>query len=379
MDKRRVWGVKACFSKSTFQIFTRVIGLGAAIAAPEKGGGQCVEGCPFFKELRLEPYSSRGKMIIARGLAEGVVKPSRELLNAVAACTTCGYCMYKCALQNVDVIIALRAELVRLGYTDPEHERAAKMIANFGNPYSKSLRRFLRLPRGGETLFFAGCSYAQYLPEKLDKIGEVLSRVGGVGWFGPDEPCCGNLLLASGQIDAFVTYGEQVLGKFKEAGVKRIVTACPGCHETFSKEYPKFFDFELEVEHLTRFLAGSVDEGRLLPRGLNARVAFHDPCHLARFSRIIDEPRFIIENVAGVVMVELKHNKLNTICCGGGGGAPIVHPRLTAKIADRRISEAIEADVEFLVTSCPLCEHMLSRSAKRMKTPIQILDIAELF
>lgn len=318
-------------------------------------------------------------MIIARGLIEGAIKPSKELLNAVAACTTCGYCMYKCALQNVDVIIALRAKLAQLGYIDPEHKKAADRIINYGNPYSESLRKTLRLPRGGETVFFAGCSYAQYLPEKLERIGEVLSRVGGVGWLGPDEPCCGNLLLASGQIDTFVKHGEQVLGKLKEAGAKRIVTACPGCHETFSKEYPKFFDFELEVEHLTQLLARSIDEGKLLPRGLNARVAFHDPCHLARFSRIIDEPRFIIENVAGAVIVELKHSKLNTMCCGGGGGAPIVHPRLSAKIADRRIGEAIEADVEFLVTSCPLCEHMLGRSAKRKKTPIQVLDIAELF
>ncbi len=318
-------------------------------------------------------------MLIARGIVEGIIKPSRELLRTVAACTMCGYCMYRCALQNVDVIIALRAKLVQLGFFDSGHRKAADMILNYDNPYSKSLRKSVELPMSGETVFFAGCSYVQYFPGKLNKIGEILSRIGGVGWLGPDEPCCGNLLLTSGQVDAFIDYGERVVGKFKEMKVKRIITACPGCHETFLREYPKFFDFDVEVEHLTQLLARKVEEGRLIPRNLNAHVTFHDPCHLARFSRIIDEPRLIIENTPGAVMAEMRHNRLSTMCCGGGGGAPIVHPRLTAKIAERRLGEAIDAGADILITSCPLCEHMLGRSATRKRSQIRVLDIADLF
>lgn len=318
-------------------------------------------------------------MLIARGVVEGVIKPSGELLRAVTACTTCGYCMYKCALQNVDVIIALRAELARLGCIDQDHKKAADMILSYSNPYSKSLQKLLELPKGGETVFFAGCSYAQYFPEKLIKIREVLLRIGSVGWLGPDEPCCGNLLLASGQIDAFIDYGEQVVCKLREAGVKRIVTACPGCHETFSREYPKFFDFDVEVEHLTQLLARSMEDRKLTLRSLNAHVTFHDPCHLARFSRILNEPRLIIENIPGAVMAEMKHNRLNTMCCGGGGGAPIVHPKLTARIAERRLGEAIDTGAEIIITSCPLCEHMLERSAKRKRSQIRVLDIVDLF
>ncbi len=318
-------------------------------------------------------------MIIARGLVEGVVKPSSELLKVATACTTCGYCLYKCALQNVDVIIALRAELVRSGYIDPDHEKAISMILNYGNPYYPSLQKKIPLPRRRETIFFAGCSYPYYFPEKLNKIAEILSRVENVGWLGSEEPCCGNLILAAGSIDAFMEYGARLVKKLREMKVKRIVTSCPGCHEMLSVEYPKFFNFDIEVEHLTQLLAREVEKGSFSPRKMNSQVTFHDPCHLARFSRIIEEPRLIIENASGAVLVEMKHNRLNTMCCGGGGGAPIAHPRITARIADRRINEALETGASVLVTSCPLCEHMLSRSARRKKARLQIIDITELF
>lgn len=318
-------------------------------------------------------------MLAARGLVEGVIKPSGSLLEAVTACTTCGYCMYRCALHNVDVVIALRSELARLGYLDPEHKKAADMVLSFGNPYSKLLRKSIALPKGGETILFVGCTYAHYFPERVNKMGEIASKLGNVGWLGPDEPCCGNILLVSGQVEKFIDYGGLVVKRLKEAGVKRIITPCPGCHETLSKEYPKFFDFDFEVEHITQVLAKSVEAGRLFPRRLTVNVTFHDPCHLARFSRIVDEPRIIIENAAGAALVEMKHNKLKTLCCGGGGGAPLSHPRLTARIADRRLDEALAAGASLIVTSCPMCELMLEGSAKRKKAAVRVADVVELF
>ncbi|MEM4446202.1 MAG: (Fe-S)-binding protein [Nitrososphaerota archaeon] len=287
--------------------------------------------------------------------------------------------MYRCALQTVDVIIALRSELVRLGYLDPEHKKAADMVLSFGNPYSKLLRKSVALPKGGETILFVGCSYAQYFPERVAKMGEVVSRLGNVGWLGPDEPCCGNILLVSGQVEKFIDYGKLVIKRLREAGVKRIITPCPGCHETLSKEYPKFFDFDFEVEHITQVLARSVETGKLSPRRLSAYVTFHDPCHLARYSRIVDEPRSIIGNAAGAILVEMKHNKLKTLCCGGGGGVPLSHPGLAAKIADRRLEEALTTGASLVITSCPMCELMLEGSARRKKADIKVADIIELF
>ena len=80
--------------------------------------GFCREECPIYNEFRFEAYSCRGRMQIARGVIEKKIKLSKELLNCFNLCTTCGYCGYKCALHNTDIIEALRADLVENGFTN---------------------------------------------------------------------------------------------------------------------------------------------------------------------------------------------------------------------------------------------------------------------
>nr|HDO81436.1 (Fe-S)-binding protein [Candidatus Bathyarchaeota archaeon] len=325
----------------------------------------------------MEPYSSRGKMLIARGILEGIIKPSESLLRIITACTTCGYCLYRCALHNIDVIVSLRAELVRAGYVDPAHKTAAENILSFGNPYSRGFKKDLALPRKAETIFFAGCSYFHLVPEKLRVIEEILLKMRNVGSLGVSEPCCGNVMLSTGQIDAFTSYGERVVKMFREAGVERIITACPGCYETLYQEYPKFFDFDVEVQHITQFLADEIEKGKVKVKRLDGVATFHDPCHLARYAGITEEPRLIIE-ATGMEIAEMEHNRMNTMCCGGGGGAPLAHPRITAKIAEKRVTEAINSGAGTIVTACPLCEYMLSRGIRRRKSTLKVLDITEL-
>ena len=44
--------------------------------------GFCREECPIFKEKKLESYACRGKMLIARGMLEGIIPESEYEENA---------------------------------------------------------------------------------------------------------------------------------------------------------------------------------------------------------------------------------------------------------------------------------------------------------
>ena len=49
------------------------------------------------------------------------------------------------------------------------------------------------------------------------------------------------------------------------------------------------------------------------------RVTYHDPCYLARYNRITEAPRKLIE-ATGAELVEMPRHGTNTFCCGAGGG-----------------------------------------------------------
>ena len=54
-------------------------------------------------------------------------------------------------------------------------------------------------------------------------------------------------------------------------------------------------------------------------------------------------------------MRELEHSKLETRCCGAGGGFPLAFPELSASLGKRRLEEVRAANVDILATACPTC------------------------
>jgi len=134
--------------------------------------GFCREDCPIYSELRYEAYSCRGKMLIARGLIEGSIKPNKDLIDCFSLCTTCGYCLYRCALNNVDMIELLRADLINLGYENRFHKISVKNILEYNNPFKNPNKergnwsKGLYIDQNSTTLFFSGCVYPYQQPNR---------------------------------------------------------------------------------------------------------------------------------------------------------------------------------------------------------------------
>jgi Fe-S oxidoreductase len=88
---------------------------------------------------------------------------------------------------------------------------------------------------------------------------------------------------------------------------------------------------------------------------------------------IYEEPRKILEFI-GCKIVEMKFNRENSFCCGGGGGVQSNYSELANSIAKERIEQALETKAEFLVTACPLCYYHLKRNSKG----IQVFEISQI-
>jgi Fe-S oxidoreductase len=94
-----------------------------------------------------------------------------------------------------------------------------------------------------------------------------------------------------------------------------------------------------------------------LTRKLDYTITYHDSCCLGRHNGYYEEPRALLGAIPGVKLVEMQHNRVNSICCGGGGGGMWMDTYYKAKglerLSDRRVKEAVETGADVLAISCP--------------------------
>jgi Fe-S oxidoreductase len=229
------------------------------------------------------------------------------------------------------------------------------------------------VPGKQEVLFFAGCTSAVMKPlvPSLVASAKLLKRAGvDFAVMGQDEPCCGSTLLRVGQTDAFEKMEQENFERFKALGVKRIVTACPGCYTTLKKSAEKLGS-DIEVMHITQEIADLVKSGDLAVKRSTEKMTYHDPCHLGRLGGIFDEPREIVKAVSS--FVEMPNHGYESRCCGAGAGLQSAFPKLSRELAAKKIDEARGTGATTLVTCCPFCETQL-----RTVPGIKVVDLMEL-
>ena len=329
--------------------------------------GFCREECPVYRVKRLETYSSRGRLLAARGLLEGILEPSAELQAVMDDCLMCGYCQARCALHNLDIFSAVREDLREAGYVSARHENTASKILSEGTLFERPTP----YRRVGTTPLYLGCAY-QSKPHEVAKIVSVLEKV-GIDPLVSEEVCCSYIIGAVGLEDEF----GQAQGRFRETYgphlENQILTVCPTCTATLRDEYG------LDVKHAL-VAVGERLEGMSV-RPLNRRVTYHDPCHLGRMLGITEEPRQILRAL-GLEFVEMEHHGIFSTCCGGGGGVLDVDRSLAVEVSKNRIRDAVAVGVDTIVTACPTCQPTLLRGAGRVANElgvfVDVLDLWEL-
>jgi Fe-S oxidoreductase len=80
-----------------------------------------------------------------------------------------------------------------------------------------------------------------------------------------------------------------------------------------------------KMVHIAEFTADLIKHGKLdldPSRNDNKIVTFHDSCNPARGMGMLDEPRYVLENVVNN-FYEMPANTIReqTFCCGSGAGA----------------------------------------------------------
>ena len=350
--------------------------------------GKCDTVCPWNK---VRAFSMR-KLI--REATFGLTEIEHE---EIWRCTTCGKCPQRCPrdVKQIDDMVSLRRIATEYGVfpgpVKPVRTVSAGLTAQ-GNPFGEerakrgewaeglSVKPFAE---GMELLYFPGC-YLCYDP-RLKKVAQATAKIlnkAGVdfGILGEKENCCGESIRKTGDEELFKRLARENIKAFIENGVKKILVSSPHCYHTFKNEYPEF-KVNFELVHISQYLFELINEGRLQPtKEYGKKITYHDPCYLGRHNGIFDEPRGVLKKIPGLELIEMAESRIDSLCCGMGGGRVWMETEKSERFSSLRIEQAIGLGVEELVTACPYCITALedSRLVLNQEDAIQIKDITEI-
>jgi Fe-S oxidoreductase len=325
----------------------------------------CRHACPVSTASGKETYIPQAKMDRLNWLRRERLPWTAENADPLWACTGCRHCTVYCDHGNEPglVLTAGRAAAVARGAGHPA-------LAGYGDRFRARDERLARHAREmfagqrfadeGAVGFWPGCDAIDKGAADVVAALALFERIGvDVPMIDAPQACGGYPLLAAGYPDLFRWHANKVATALRR--FRTVVINCSACRYTMRAQYPgEGVSLSTEVVSLAEYLAQARAQ---LPsaRGSRRSVYYHDPCHHARYSNVIEAPRKVLEAIADVR--ELSWNKGDTECCGGAGLVPKTMPGTADAMARRRLGEVSSRGGGLVVTSCATCTFMLKRNA----------------
>ncbi len=364
----------------------------------KESGGQAVLFCyQCGKCDTVCPWNNVTSFSMRKLIREATFGLSEIERDEIWRCTTCGKCPQRCPrdVKQIDDMVALRRIATKYGvFAGPvkPYRTVSSGLTSQGNPFNEdrkaraawaeglSVKQFTE---GMEFLYFPGC-YLCYDP-RLKKVAKatatVLQKAGvDLGILGEKENCCGESIRKTGNEEVFKRLAKENIKTFIDSGVKKILVSSPHCYHTFKNEYPEF-RANFDIIHISQYLFELINEGRLtITKAYEKKVTYHDPCYLGRHNGIFDEPREVLKKIPGLELVELPESRLDSLCCGMGGGRVWAETEKHERFSNIRVEQALGVGARELVTACPYCITALedSRLVMNHADEIEIKDITEI-
>ncbi len=195
----------------------------------------------------------------------------------------------------------------------------------------------------------------------------------------------GAYLYQGGYLDVVKHIAEQCKRDFKKWKVKKVIPALDAVHWMLTEVHPSEMGVthDFEVINFNEWLLTQINEKKIqITKNLKMKVTVHDNCYSkAGSGRYWNSPRHILKH-SGCEIVEMRHIKDNSLCCGFGAGASwknplnIVFDIMSTSKEKFREAEATGADA--MITYCGGCLYLLWASRELFGRKLDVYHIIEI-
>ncbi|HNU70306.1 MAG TPA: (Fe-S)-binding protein [Thermodesulfobacteriota bacterium] len=333
--------------------------------------GMCVDVCPTYKASHKNTYTPLFRLSVTGKLGNGDTVLSSEEIESLYTCPQCGLCEVICpeGIKVSEIMDCCRRDLVvkGLGPLDQQNNVMEGILKKGNAANGDPDKRWEWLPDAfptneSDTVFYAGCLSCYLVPASARSSYLVLKKLGVDFMMLKDEDCCGIYFYNAGRWDLAKEKFEENQERFRNRGIRRVITACAGCYYCFKRYYPRLLgQLTFETVHVAEMLPTLIMDKGIEPKKLNRVATYLDPCRLGRKEKVFDPPREILQ-LCGVEVREMAANRDQASCCGAGAGIRSVYRDLSHQIALQVIEHA---PAETLVTSCPFCSFNIKYTARK--------------
>jgi glycolate oxidase iron-sulfur subunit len=398
--------------------------------------GFCLPTCPTYVLWGEEMDSPRGRLHLMKAQADGRVPVGEALVRRMDACLGCLACttacpsgveygplieatrtdiegefqrpwrdrLFRAALFQIlpypsrlrwvavplDAVTRLRGWLEARGWLDrlPASIGALVRLAPAGVAAGGPLpaRTPAQGARRATVGLLTGCVQRVFFGDVNRATARVLAAEGCDVLVPGDQGCCGALALHAGREGEARAFARRLIAAFERSPVDRIAVNVAGCGAAM-KEYGRLFaDDPAWAARAAAFAArvGDVSEvldeigpSRAARHPIDARIAYHDPCHLAHGQGVRAQPRRLLEAIPGLSVVTPAGGEL---CCGSAGIYNLVQPEAAAALGARKIAAILDLDADLVATGNAGCLLQLAAAGRaagravRLVHPIEIVD-----
>lgn len=399
--------------------------------------GFCLPTCPTFVLTGRERSSPRGRVAMARAVAEGKLPFGEAMKEEAYFCLDCRACTTACPsgvkagevmevcrsqvhqqkplpkwqagfrnfilqkmLPSPDLLetsmlparlyqklgiqwLVRNSQVLKLG---PEWvNKAEAMIPELHPPLRPRLPDVVPAvgEQRGRVAFFLGCIMTLMYAEVSRQTVRILTHQGFEVVTPKAQKCCGAPHLTEGDRDTTRSLAQHNLDLFMELEVDAIVTDCAGCGAAL-KEYEELLEESGEHEKLAAFRSKIKDVSEfLIEQGLRTEglkpveqiVTYHEPCHLCHAQGISEQPRELIKAIPGIDYRELNEASW---CCGSAATFSLKYTDESQQILDRKLENVQATGADLLVTANPGCHLQLAWGLKKAGLPQKVVHITEL-
>lgn len=383
--------------------------------------GSCRLVCPLFGVRDIEAGSARGKNNIIRALAMGGLEPTAEVAAAVDFCLLCRACVDNCPskVKTDEAMIAVRQHFADLrGGTSVKYKLLGTMLKKRGFvkiaagamdmmrrtginriipkgvvPAAFTRQQFLAafagpaaidktapvstamLPDEAKVAYFYGCGMRMMFPEAAADTLAILRSLTEVRQV--ENVCCGLPHLAHGLRQDFLDLAKKNICLYEDADV--IVSDCASCSSMlkhlagYFAEEPEWREraliFSQKVMDLSEYLMKAGYQPR---QRMNAKMTFHEPCHLGRGQGIKSQPRKLLQ--AAGEYIEMAGADT---CCGGAGSFHMDYPSIADQVLAKKQAAIEQTSAQIVVTACPVCLSQMSKAAERSGGRFRAMHISQ--